>query len=116
MLGSPSEYTNIKLACGLAVEIWFKPDEPNPNTIERLKEDEEWIELRQRGKSDEEIIEARGLIQQIRGWMKPIVCMAEDDIELGLGMGMSRGLICQLQQDEMVATLVRFSQPSQPAA
>ncbi len=115
MLGNPSEYTNLQLACGLAVEIWFKPDEPNPNTIERLKEDEEWIELKQRGKSDEEIAEARGLIQQIRGWMKPIVCMAEDDIELGLGMGASRGLITQVQQEEMVATLVRFAQPSQPA-
>ena len=106
MLGSPSEYTNLQLACGLAVKIWFKPDEPNPNTVERLKEDEEWIELNQRGKSDEEITEARGLIQQIRDWMKPIVCMAEDDIELCLDMGVSRGLITQLQQDEMVATLV----------
>ena len=47
--------------------------------------------------------------------MKPIVCMAEDDIELGLGMGISHGLITQVQHDEMVATLIQFAQPNQPA-
>lgn len=114
MLGSPKEYRNLQLACGLAVEIWHKPDEPDPNTIKRLKQDEEWVELNQRGKSDEEVIEVRALLQQIKNWMKPIVCMAEDDIELGLEMGVSRSLITSEQQKEMVAVLVRFAQPPQP--
>jgi hypothetical protein len=116
MLGPPDEYTSLQLACGLAVDVHHQPGSPDPNTRERLSEDEEWAALRGRGKSDDEIDEVRLLIKRIAGWMKPIVCMAEDDIEMGLGMGLSRGLITSEQQQEMVATLVRFAQPVTPAA
>ena len=82
MLFKASQYTSWMLACQLAIEP-LKPEWVNDPKFVRENQEIK-AELRSRGISEEEIEQMRAFAKRVADWLKPVVCMAEDDLEMGI--------------------------------
>src|SRR5918998_4712536 len=106
MLFKASQYTSWMLACQLAIEP-LKPEWVNEPKFVRQNQEIE-AELRNRGISDEEAEQMRAFAKRIADWLKQVVCMAEDDLEMGIQLQFSKGLIDKEERERMLAIVARY--------
>ena len=106
MLFQASQYTSWMLACQLAIEPLRPEYENEPKFVRENQEIK--AELQSRGISDDEIEQMRGCAKQVADWLKPIVCMAEDDLAMGIRLQFSHGLIDKEERDRLLAMVARY--------
>ena len=105
MLFEASQYTSWMLACQLAVGP-LKPEQANALKFVRENREIE-AELRRRGIPDDEIEQMRVFAKRIMDWLEPVVCMGADDLEMGVRLQFSKGLIDKEERDRMLAMVGR---------
>ena len=106
MLFQAGQHTSWMLACQLAIEP-LKPEWVNEPKFVREKQEIK-AELRSRGISDEEVEQMRSFAKRVAGWLESVVCMAEDDLEMGIQLRFSKGLIDKEERERMFATVARY--------
>ncbi len=50
----------------------------------------------------------RAFAKQVADWLKPVVCTAEDDLEMGIQLLFSEGLIDKEERERMLALVARY--------